>query len=292
VGQTPIVQIKRLLASDRVRIFAKLEGFNPGGSIKDRPALNMILSAERQGLLHPGKTILDATSGNTGIALAMLGAARGYPVTLALPSNASQERKKILAAFGASVELTDPMEGSDGAIVRARELAAMHPETYFYVDQYSNDSNWRAHYETTGPEILTQTGGEVTHFVTGLGTSGTMMGATRFLKECNAGIECISFIPDNPLHGIEGLKHMPTSIVPKIYDSSLAESNLEISTELAHKTCVRLAREEGLFVGVSAGAAMAAALEVARNLESGTVVTIFCDGGGKYVSDHFWEQDG
>ncbi len=290
VGHTPLVRIRSLVSSEKVRVLAKLEGFNPGGSVKDRPALNMILTAEKEGVLTAGKTILDATSGNTGIALAMFGAWKGYQVRLALPANASPERKKILQAYGADIELTDPLEGSDGAIRRARELAQIDPQRYFYADQYSNDANWRAHYETTGPEILEQTAGEITHFVAGLGTSGTMMGTGRKLKEKDSSIQCISFFPDTPLHGIEGLKHMPTALRPSIYDPSLPDLNLEVSTERSQEMTVKLAREEGLFVGVSSGAAMAAALEVAANIDHGTIVTVFCDGGGKYLSDRFWED--
>jgi len=284
-----MVQIRSLVPSKRVRVFAKLEWFNPGGSVKDRPALEMIRSGERTGELTSHKIILDATSGNTGIALAILGAAKGYRVQLTLPANASSERKKILKAYGADLVLTDPLEGSDGAIIRARELAAANPGRYFYADQYSNEANWKAHYRTTGREIYKQTQGQITHFLAGLGTSGTMMGTTRKLKEQNPAIRCISVMPDSPLHGIEGLKHLPTTLTPSIFDPSVPDFNLEVSTERAQEMSVRLAREEGLFVGTSSGAAMAAALELAANIDFGTIVTIFCDGGFKYLSDALWE---
>ena len=291
IGNTPLVEIRRMLPPGRVRILAKLEGFNPGGSVKDRAAYNMIRTAEEQGVLRPGRTIIDSTSGNTGIAYAMIGAARGYDVLLAMPSNASMERKKILRAYGAKIRLTDPLEGSDGAIREIRRLYRESPEKYFYPDQYSNDANWRAHYETTALEIYRQTNGEITHFVAGLGTSGTFVGATRRLKELNPRIQAISFLPDSPFHGLEGLKHMPTALVPSIYDPSLADVNMEISTETGQKMVLRLAREEGIFAGLSAGAALAAALEVARNLDQGVIVAIFPDSGDKYLSETFWESD-
>ncbi len=289
IGNTPLVEIRRIFQSGRVRILAKLEWFNPGGSIKDRAAANMICVGEERGLLVPGKIILDATSGNTGIAYAMIGARRGYRVRLVLPANASHERKRILRAYGAELVLTDPLEGSDGTIRRVREMYAENADLYFYPDQYGNEANWQAHYQSTGPEIYSQTGGEVTHFVAALGTSGTMMGTTRYLKERDPNIRCYSFQPDSPFHGLEGLKHMPTSLAPSIYDPSVPDGNLEVSTEAAQSMVRRLAREEGLFVGISAGAAMAAALEVARGIDCGTVVTIFCDGGCKYLSEQFWE---
>lgn len=291
IGNTPLVEIRRILPPGRVRILAKLEGFNPGGSVKDRAAYNMIRTAEEQGLLRPGRTLIDSTSGNTGIAYAMIGAARGYEVLLAMPANASIERKKILRAYGARIRLTDPLEGSDGAIREIRRLYRESPEKYFYPDQYSNDANWRAHYETTAMEIYRQTNGEVTHFVAGLGTSGTFVGATRRLKELNPRIQAISFLPDSPFHGLEGLKHMPTALVPAIYDPDLADLNLEISTEAGQQMVLRLAREEGIFAGISAGAALAAALEVARNLDQGVIVAIFPDSGDKYLSEEFWESD-
>ena len=291
IGNTPLVEIRRILPPGRVRILAKLEGFNPGGSVKDRAAYNMIRTAEEQGLLRPGRTLIDSTSGNTGIAYAMIGAARGYDVLLAMPANASIERKKILRAYGAKIRLTDPLEGSDGAIREIRRLYQESPDEYFYPDQYSNDANWRAHYETTALEIYRQTNGEVTHFVAGLGTSGTFVGSTRRLKELNPRIQAISFMPDSPFHGLEGLKHMPTALVPAIYDPDLADVNMEISTEAGQEMVLRLAREEGIFAGISAGAAMSAALDVARNLDQGVVVAIFPDSGDKYLSEAFWESD-
>jgi cysteine synthase B len=291
IGNTPLVEIRRILPPGRVRILAKLEGFNPGGSVKDRAAYNMIRTAEERGLLRPGRTLIDSTSGNTGIAYAMIAAARGYDVLLALPANASIERKKILRAYGAKIRLTDPLEGSDGSIREIRRLYQESPEEYFYPDQYSNDANWRAHYETTALEIYRQTNGGITHFVAGLGTSGTFVGSTRRLKELNPRIQAISFMPDSPFHGLEGLKHMPTALVPSIYDPNLADLNMEISTEAGQQMVLRLAREEGIFAGISAGAAMAGALEVARNLDHGVIVAIFPDAGDKYLSEAFWESD-
>ena len=288
IGNTPLVKIRRIFSSEQVEIWAKLESFNPGGSIKDRPAANMIRMGELSGDLTPEKTILDSTSGNTGIAYAMIAASKGYRVKLALPANASVERKRILRGYGVDLELTDPLEGSDGAYVRVQEIYDQQPDKYFYPNQYANDANWRAHYSTTGPEVYRQTHGEVTHFVTGMGTTGTMMGTSRFLKEKDPGIQCYSFLPDSPFHGLEGLKHLPTTLVPEIYDSQVPDGSVEIATEDAHRMVVRLAREEGLFVGISAGAAMAAALEVARNIDKGRIVTIFCDGGDKYLSEEFW----
>lgn len=290
IGNTPLVPIRRLFQSEAVRILAKLESLNPGGSIKDRAALRIIQEAERRGDLQPGKTILDATSGNTGIAYAMIGACKGYPVELTLPENASVERKKILRAYGARLVLTDPLAGSDGAIEKARELFKDSPDRYFYADQYSNEDNWKAHYETTAPEIYEQTSGQVTHFVAGLGTSGTMMGTSRRLRELEPSIQCISVMPDSPIHGLEGLKHMPTAMVPSIYDPSLVDESLVVATEEAQAMVVRLARQEGLFVGVSSGAAMAGALKVAARLQRGVVVTVLCDGGDKYLSEQFWEE--
>ncbi len=289
IGNTPLVEIRELIHSDRVRIFAKLEWFNPGGSVKDRPAYNMIRTAEKAGLLEPSKILIDATSGNTGIAYAMIGAAKGIRVRLALPTNASMERKKILKAYGAQLMLTDPLEGSDGAIRAIRDLYQESPEKYFYPDQYSNEANWRAHYQTTAAEIHDELEGEVTHFVTGLGTSGTFVGTTRRLKELDPTITAISFMPNSPFHGLEGLKHMPTALVPEIYEPELADQNMEISTEASQEMVLRLAREEGLFAGISSGAAMVAALEIAKNIDRGTIVTIFPDGGDKYLSEQFWE---
>jgi cysteine synthase B len=291
VGNTPLLKLRNVTAhlSPGVEIFAKAEWFNPGGSVKDRPALSMILDGERKGLLTTGKVILDATSGNTGIAYAWLGAARGYKVKLALPQNASEERKRILRTYGAELVLTSPLEGSDGAIREARRLYAENPELYFYPDQYNNPANWRAHYETTGLEIWEQTEGRVTHFVAGLGTSGTLVGSGRRLKELNPQIKVISFQPDSPFHGLEGLKHMATAIVPGIYDPSIADADLEIGTESAHDYARRLGRAEGLLVGVSSGAATAAALSIAQGVESGVIVTIFPDSGDKYLSERFWD---
>jgi cysteine synthase B len=274
-----------------VEILAKAEYFNPGGSVKDRPALNMIEDGERRGALHPGKVILDATSGNTGIAYAMIGAAKGYRVQLCLPANANHERKRILRAYGAELILTDPGEGSDGAIREARRRFAESPDLYFYPDQYSNPANWQAHYKTTGPEIWTQTGGRVTHFVSGLGTSGTVMGVGRRLKEFNPDIRIHAFQPDSPFHGLEGLKHMDTAIVPAIYDPSVVDVPMEINTEEAYAMCHRLAKEEGLLVGISAAAGCLAATKIAATLKEGVIVTVLCDGGDRYLSERLWDED-
>jgi cysteine synthase B len=291
IGNTPLLSFKRVAeAVAPVRVYAKAEWYNPGGSVKDRAALNMILDGERRGLLTPDKTIIDATSGNTGIAYAMIAAERGYKLTLALPRNASPERKQCLRAYGAELILTDPTESTDGAQRYVRDLVAANPNRYFYPDQYNNDANWRAHYDTTGVEIWRQTGGQVTHFVTGLGTSGTFMGASRRLKDFSPAVQCISMQPDAPLHGLEGLKHMPSALVPGIYDPSLADDQIAVATEDAHRMVVRLAREEGLLVGVSSGANLVAALEVAKKLKDGVVVTIFCDSAAKYLSEPFWEE--
>ena len=284
IGRTPLLRLATIPRDlSGVEIYAKAEWLNPGGSVKDRPALNMVLAGERSGALRPEKIILDATSGNTGIALAMIGAARRYRVRLCLPANASEEREKILAAYGADLVLTDPLEMTDGAIRKARALAAADPDRYFYADQYNNPANWQAHYETTAPEIWGQTGGRITHFIAGLGTGGTFVGTARRLIEFNPSVRLIEFQPDRPLHGIEGLKHMPSSLVPGIYDPTLANESLAIATEDAYEMVVRLAREEGLFVGISSGAAMAAALTVARRVREGVIVTVFPDGGGKYL---------
>jgi len=253
--------------------------------------VRMIRDGEARGALRPGLTIVDATSGNTGIAYAMVGAARGYKVRLFLPENASPERKLILRAFGAELVLTNPLEGTDGAIREVRRTVAEHPERYFYPDQYSNESNWRAHFDTTAPEIIDQTGGRLTHFVAGLGTSGTFMGTGRALRQFNPAIKLISFQPEGPFHGLEGLKHMETAMVPAIYDPSLADEDLRVSTEAAHTMVRRLAREEGLLVGISSGAALAAALQVAGRLDRGVVVTVFPDGAEKYLSETFWTVD-
>ncbi|HYP27769.1 MAG TPA: cysteine synthase family protein [Blastocatellia bacterium] len=291
VGNTPLLRLRNLVPKRRgVEIYVKAEWFNPGGSVKDRPALNIILEGERSGRLTRDKVILDATSGNTGIAYAWIGAARGYRVKLALPQNASEERKRILKTFGTELVLTSPLEGSDGAIREARRLYSDDPDLYFYADQYNNPANWRAHYDSTAPEIWGQTDGKITHFVAGLGTSGTFVGASRRLKELNPEIKAISFQPDSPFHGLEGLKHMESAIVPGIYDPSVADENHEISTEEAHDYARQLGRREGLLVGISSGAALACALRVAESIESGVIVTVFPDGGEKYLSDRFWDQ--
>ena len=293
IGNTPLIRLAKVAAElpDGVTLAAKAEWLNPGGSVKDRPALAMIRDGIARGVLTPQKTILEATSGNTGIALAMIGAALGYRVELCLPENASPERKRILKAYGATTILTDPMQGSDGAIREARRRYAADPERYFYSDQYSNDANWRAHYETTAPEIWAQTDGQVTHFVAGLGTSGTFMGTGRRLREYNAAIRLVAMQPDSPYHGLEGLKHMASAIVPPIYDADFADEQMVVPTEDAYAMVKRLAREEGLLVGISAAANVVASLDIARNLTSGTVVTIFCDGADKYLSERFWDED-
>jgi S-sulfo-L-cysteine synthase (O-acetyl-L-serine-dependent) len=291
VGNTPLLELASVSAEvSDVRILGKAEWYNPGGSVKDRPALWMIRDGERSGALTPGKTILDATSGNTGIAYAWIGAALGYKVKLCMPGNASEERKKILRAYGVEFVLTDPGEGSDGAIREVRRLYAEDPERYFYPDQYSNPANPRAHYESTAPEIWDQTGGEITHFVAGLGTSGTFVGTASRLKEYNPEIKVISFEPESAFHGLEGMKHMESAIVPEIYDPTIADENRRIATEDAYEMVKRLAREDGVLIGVSAGAAVATALEVAREIEGGVVVTILCDGADKYLSESFWED--
>ena len=289
IGNTPLIPLERVWggASD-VAVYAKAEWANPGGSIKDRPALEMIEQGERSGKLEPGKTLLDATSGNTGIAYAMIGAVRGIPVRLAMPENVTPERLKILRAYGAELVLTSGREGSDGAIRAAKRLYSENPDRYFYPDQYGNPANWQAHYRGTAVEIYEQTAGRVTHFVAGLGTSGTFVGTTRRLKEYDPGIQCIAMQPDSPLHGLEGMKHMPSSIVPPIYDAGLADRHMQVSTEDAQEMVRRLAREEGLLVGISAGANVVAAVEIARNLEAGVVVTVLCDGGMKYLNERFW----
>ena len=289
IGNTPLIPLERVWGgAPDVAVYAKAEWCNPGGSIKDRPALEMIEQGERSGKLKPGKTLLDATSGNTGIAYAMIGAVRGIPVRLAMPENVTPERLKILRAYGAELVLTSGREGSDGAIRAAKKLYLENPDRYFYPDQYGNPANWQAHYRSTAVEIYEQTAGRVTHFVAGLGTSGTFVGTTRRLKEFDPGIECIAMQPDSPLHGLEGMKHMPSSIVPPIYDAGLADRHMEVSTEAAQEMVRRLAREEGLLVGISAGANVVAAVEIARNLDAGVVVTVLCDGGMKYLNERFW----
>ncbi|MCI0521724.1 MAG: PLP-dependent cysteine synthase family protein [Chloroflexi bacterium] len=292
VGNTPLLPLRRLGAAlpPRVQVFAKAEWFNPGGSVKDRPALNILRSALFEGSLAGGKRLLDSTSGNMGIAYATFGAALGVPVTLTLPANASPERIAILRALGAELLLTDPLEGSDGAIRAARQLAAGQPERYFYANQYDNPANWQAHYQTTGPELAQQTGGLATHFVAGLGTSGTLTGVGRYLRQYNPAIQVIAGQPDAAFHGLEGLKHMASAILPGIYEPAMPDRTVEVSTEAAHDMVRRLAREEGLFVGVSSGAAAAIAMQVASEIEEGLVVTLFPDAGYKYLSDkELWQ---
>lgn len=295
IGKTPLVRLERLVEGlEGITLLGKAEWVNPGGSVKDRAAAAMVRDAQKRGVLTPGKTILDATSGNTGIALAMLGASLGIPVQLAMPSNVSPERKRILAAYGAQVEWTDPDQSSDGAIRRARELAGNDPQRFCYLDQYSNDANWLAHYHSTGPEIWAQTEGQVTHFVAGLGTSGTFMGTSRRLKEHNPAIQAVSFQPDSPFHGLEGLKYMGTSIVPAIYNPHLADREMEVETEAAYAMAKRLAREEGLLVGISAAAAATACLRIAHEEAAAgrraVIVTVLPDSADKYLSERFWEE--
>ena len=299
IGNPPLVRLERIAAHlPGIQILGKAEWVNPGGSVKDRAASSIVAAAVRQGRLSLGskdQNLLDATSGNTGIAYAMLGAAMGFPVTLCVPSNVSPERKRILGAYGANVIWTDPNDGSDGAIRKARELAAAEPEKYYYADQYGNDANWQAHYRGTANEIWQQTSGQITHFVAGLGTSGTFVGTTRRLKELNPQIQCVSMQPDSPFNGLEGLKHMATAIVPKIYDPSLADRELEMDTEAAYRMAKRLARTEGLLVGVSSAAAVAASLRVAEEEAAAgreaVIVTILCDSADKYLSERFWEEE-
>lgn len=296
IGNTPLLSFRRLnqpIAPGRV--FAKAEWYNPGGSVKDRAALAMILDGERRGLMTKDKILIDATSGNTGISYAMIAAERGYKVTIALPKNASEERKQSLRAYGAEIIYTDPTEGTDGAQRYVKKLVSQHPDRYFYPDQYNNPANWRAHYQTTANEIWQQTDGQVTHFVTGLGTTGTFVGVSRRLKELNPAIQCISMQPDAPLHGLEGLKYMPTAIVPGIYDEGIADEEIAVSSEDAHRMVLKLAREEGLLVGVSSGANMFAAMQIAKQARSNgvdapVVVTIFCDSAAKYLSEEFWHE--
>lgn len=290
VGNTPLLPLRRLAElQPGVQLYAKAEWFNPGGSVKDRPALNIMRQALAQGFLNNGKRLLDSTSGNMGISYATLGAAMGVPVTLAIPANASPERLAILRALGAELVLTDALEGSDGAIRIAQRMATEQPERYYFADQYNNPTNWQAHYLTTGPEIVQQTRGCVTHFVAGLGTSGTLMGVGRYLRQYNPAIQIYAVQPDAAFHGLEGLKHMPTAIRPGIFEPAFADLTLEINTDAAYEMTLRLARQEGLFVGVSSGAAAVAALHVASRLREGVVVTIFPDAGYKYLSEKFWE---
>ena len=293
VGNTPLVRLRSVTAHlpTSVEVWGKLEGLNPGGSVKDRAALAMIFDAQRRGVLAPGMRILDASSGNTGIAYAYIGATLGYSLTLCLPRNANAERKQILRAYGAEIVDTDPLEGSDGAIRMARQLYAADPDRYVYLDQYGNEANWRAHFGSTGPEIVEQTGGRVTAFVSTLGTSGTFVGTSRYLKERDPSVRCVSVEPDSPFHGLEGLKHMETSIVPPIYDTSIADEVLGAPTEESLDLVRRLAREEGLLVGPSSGAACWAALEVASHLTEGVVVAVFPDHGERYLSEpHIWGE--
>ena len=303
IGYTPLIRLRRVTRDlpDSIEIYGKAEWFNPGGSVKDRPAWNIVRTAIEHGELRGGKRLLDATSGNTGIAFAMIGAALGFGVTLCMPANVSTERKRILKAYGAEVIYTDPLESSDGAIRKARALYAQHPDRYYYADQYNNPANWQAHYETTGVEIWQQTEGRITHFVAGLGTTGTFVGVGRRLREYRRDIQLIALQPDSPFHGLEGLKHMETAIVPGIYDPTLANANLEISTEDAYAMARRLAREEGLLVGVSAAAAVVGSLRVAeailrdaetRGIEPhAVIVTILCDSADKYLSERFWDDE-
>lgn len=302
IGRTPLVRldfVARHLPEFRglesVKLLAKAEWSNPGGSVKDRAGASMVRDAIDRGVLKPGKTVLDASSGNTGIALAMLGAAVGFPVHLAMPSNVSPERKRILRAYGATIDWTDPNLGPDGAILRARELAGNDPARFCYLDQYSNDANWLAHYRTTGPEILEQTEGLITHFVAGMGTSGTFMGVSRRLKEFNSAVNAICFQPDSPFHGMEGLKHYASSIVPAIYNPHLANRQLEVETEAAYDMARRLARDEGLLVGISAAAAVAVSLKIAKEEaeagRSAVIVAVLPDGADKYLSERFWEEE-
>jgi cysteine synthase B len=296
IGNTPLIKLERIAAGlPGVEIYGKAEFLNPGGSVKDRPALNMIVDGERTGRLTRERILLDSTSGNTGIAYAMICSAKGYRVKLCLPKNASEERKKILKAFGVDIVFTNPAEGSDGAIRKCREIYEANPDIYFYPDQYSNPANWKAHFETTGPELIRQTEGRITHFVTAMGTSGTFVGTTRRLKRDVPGVRCISAQPASGFHGLEGLKHMPTAIVPAIYDKDLADDNIWLDTEDAYAMVRRLAREEGLLVGISAGGNVVAARkigeEMARNKQRGVIVTVLCDGAAKYLSEPFWDQE-
>ena len=290
IGRTPLLRLRAFAAdTPGVELYAKAEFQNPGGSVKDRAAAAILREAQRSGRLRPGVTILDATSGNTGIAYAMISAAHGYRLKLCMPANVTPERTRTLRAYGAELVLTDPMEGTDGAIREARRRHASEPDRYFYADQYNNDANWRAHYDTTAPEILEQTDGRVTHFVAGLGTSGTFMGVGRRLREFRRDVRLISVQPDSPLHGVEGLKHMETAIRPGIYDPSMADEDVRVATERAYAYTRRLASEEGLLVGVSSGAALAASLDLAARIREGVIVTIFPDSGTRYLTERFWE---
>jgi len=289
VGDTPLIRLRHIERDlPGVELYAKAEWKNPGGSVKDRPALRMVQEGIASGRLVPGKVILDATSGNTGIAYAMIGAAMKFKVTLCVPENVTPERKRILRAYGAELIFTNPLEGSDGAIRMAQQMNEQSPERFFYADQYNNDFNWKAHYDTTGPEIIGQAGARLTHFVAGLGTSGTFVGTGRRLREFNPGIVLASVQPDSPLHGLEGLKHMESALVPGIYDPALADEDVRVGTEEAYEMTRRLAQEEGLLVGISSGANLAGALKVAR--PDAVMVVVFCDGGERYLSERFWEN--
>jgi S-sulfo-L-cysteine synthase (O-acetyl-L-serine-dependent) len=294
IGNTPLLRLERIGREfPNVEFAAKAEWFNPGGSVKDRPALGMIQAGIKSGALTPGKTIIDATSGNTGIAYAMIAAALGYPVKLCLPDSASHERKRILAAFGAELVMTPGDEATDGAIRKVHEIVAVDPQKYFYPDQYSNAANWQAHYRGTANEIWNQTEGRITHFVAGLGTSGTFVGTTRRLRELNPKIRCVSLQPDGPFHGLEGWKHMETALVPSIYDATLADENLEVSTETSYRLVKRVAREEGLLISPSAAAALAGCFKVAKSIppdQRAVIVTVFADSAAKYLSERFWDE--
>jgi len=292
IGGTPLVRLRTFgVDTPGVELYAKAEFQNPGGSVKDRAAASILREAQRTGRLRDGVTILDATSGNTGIAYAMISAAYGYRLKLCMPANVTPERTRMLKAYGAEIVLTDPMEGTDGAIREARRLFAADPQRYFYADQYNNDANWRAHYETTGPEIIEQTEGRITHFVAGLGTSGTFMGVGRRLREFNPDIQLISVQPDSPMHGVEGLKHMETAIRPGIYDDTLADEDVRVTTERAYAFTRRLASEEGMLVGVSSGAALAAALDLSERVRKGLIVVVFPDSGTRYLTERFWDAE-
>ncbi|EDP75283.1 cysteine synthase B [Hydrogenivirga sp. 128-5-R1-1] len=296
VGNTPLVKISKVIPEDispDVEIYAKLESFNPGGSVKDRPALSMFLTAQKEGIITEGKVVIDATSGNTGIALAMVGSALGIPVELAMPANVSEERKKIIQAYGAKVYLTDPLEGTDGAIIYVRELVEKNPDRYVYLDQYNNPANWRAHFYSTGIEVWNQTEGRVTHFVAGIGTGGTIMGTGRRLKVYDQNIQVIGVQPAYPFHGIEGLKHIESSIKPGIFDENFLDRTIFVETEDAYEWARRLVKEEAIFVGQSSGAALWACIKLARELtergEKGVIVTVFPDGGEKYLTTALFE---
>ena len=292
IGRTPLVRLRAFGADlPGIELYAKAEFQNPGGSVKDRAAASILRDARRAGRLREGVTILDATSGNTGIAYAMISAAHGYRLKLCMPANVTPERTRTLKAYGAELVLTDPMEGTDGAIREARRLFAADPQHYYYADQYNNDANWRAHYDTTGPEIIEQTEGRITHFVAGLGTSGTFMGVGRRLREFNPDVQLISVQPDSPMHGVEGLKHMETAIRPGIYDDTLADEDARVTTERAYAFTRRLASEEGMLVGVSSGAALVAALDLAERVGEAVIVMVFPDSGTRYLTERFWEGE-